>query len=83
MLFRSDDETVKGEMYDSYLELFLTLQYPREKQTSVAMFELLGRLVEDGRLEEKLRDALVSPYVEPLVKAVILSGLLKSGQDDY
>ncbi len=78
-----DDETVKGEMYDSYLELFLTLQYPREKQTSVAMFELLGRLVEDGRLEEKLRDALVSPYVEPLVKAVILSGLLKSGQDDY
>lgn len=78
-----DDETLHGEMFDSYLELFLTLQYPREKQTSIAMFELLGRLVEDKRLEEKLRDALVSPYVEPLVKAVILAGLLKSGSNDY
>lgn len=69
------EETLSSEMFDYSLEFFLTLEFRNSKRTLVKMFDTVRLLAADPRLEDKMCDALVSPYVEPIVKAVILTEL--------
>ena len=72
-----DDRLIESDAFNYGLELYLTLEYQNERKVLTTMFDTLRKLAADTRLESKMRDAIVSPYVEPIVKAVILSELLK------
>ncbi|MBD5131507.1 MAG: hypothetical protein HDT28_02780 [Clostridiales bacterium] len=65
------------------LEMFLTLEFDNERKTTVTMFDALKKLAHMSLHREKVREALVSPYVEPLVKAVILGELFEQGEHDF
>lgn len=70
------DEIFANDMFRYSLEFFLTLEFRNDKRLLVAMFETLRRIAREPRLSEKVRDALVSPYVEPIVKAALLGEML-------
>lgn len=70
------DELIRTEDYKLALELFLTLELPNEHKLLKEMLGVINDVSRDERFECKLRDSLVSPYVEPVVKAIILSELL-------
>lgn len=72
-----DGEIVDTEAFRLGLEVFLTLEYQNDKKTVILMFDTLRKLAANVLIEDKMRDALCSPYVEPIVKAVILSALLE------
>ncbi|MDE6401465.1 MAG: tetratricopeptide repeat protein [Clostridiales bacterium] len=74
-----DDDMIANEAFRLGLEVFLTLEYRNDRKTTVAMFDTVRRLAANVKLDGIMRDALVSPYVEPIVKSVILSELLKRG----
>ncbi len=57
------------------LEFFFTLEFKNNNRTLKRMFDTLGKIAANPIFEEKSRDALVSPYAEPIVKGVILSEL--------
>lgn len=71
-----DDEIAQNEMFAYAVEFFLTLEYRNDKRLLVKMFDAVRILACYEKLEAKMRDALVSPYVEPIVKAIILGELL-------
>ncbi len=75
------DELINGDEYRTALELFLTLEFRNDRKLVIEMFDVLKKLVADPRMEDKMRDTLVSPYAEPLVKAVLLSELLERDDD--
>lgn len=70
----------KGEAFRYAFETFVTLEFDNDRHTTVRMFEALRKLADIPELTEDLLDELVSPYVEPLVKAVIVTELCKRGQ---
>ncbi|MCH5165612.1 MAG: hypothetical protein J1G01_04350 [Clostridiales bacterium] len=75
------DDVIDSDIFKYSLEVFLTLEYRQEKKILLLMFDALRKLAKEIKLEQRMRDALVSPYVEPLVKAVILSELLMRGDE--
>ncbi len=72
------DEVIKNEVFIYGLEFFVTLEFKNDKKLLIKMFEALRRIARDKRLTEKVDDELVSPYVEPIVKATLLAELLAS-----
>lgn len=70
------DEALTHEMFVYGMEFFLTLEFRNDRRFLVKMFEVVYNIARDPRLADKVRDELVSPYVEPIVKAVILGELL-------
>lgn len=70
-------KTVESEHFLYSVEFFLTLEYRNERKLLVKMFDAVRATAAEPLLESKVRDALVSPYVEPIVKAIILGELLK------
>ncbi len=78
---KPSDELIDGEDYKVALELFLTLEFRNDRKLVTEMFDVLKKLAADPRLDGKMRDTLVSPYAEPLVKAVLLSALLERSDD--
>lgn len=77
-MFTASDEIIESEAFTYGLEVFLTLEFRHTRSIVKVMFETLNILASDRRLETQMRNALVSPYVEGLVKAVILSKLLST-----
>ncbi|MCH5155110.1 MAG: hypothetical protein J1F69_00740 [Clostridiales bacterium] len=75
-LFTESNELIESEPFKYGLEVFLTLEFRHSRNIVRLMFETLNILASDGRLEAQMRNALVSPYIEDLVKAVILGRLL-------
>ncbi|MDE7107180.1 MAG: hypothetical protein K2O39_02535 [Clostridiales bacterium] len=75
-LFTAGNEVIESEAFTYGLEVFLTLEFRHTRNIVKMMFETLNLLASDRRLETQMRNALVSPYVEELVKAVILGKLL-------
>ena len=78
--FKTDDMIIASEPVRYATEMFLSLEFDNTRSVMRVMFDTLRALASDGRAAETMQNALVSPYVEPLVKAVILSELLKNGQ---
>lgn len=72
------DDILNNDIFKYSLEFFLTLEFRNDKRLLIAMFETLRRIAREPRLSEKVRDALVSPYVEPIVKATLLGELLST-----
>ncbi len=81
-VFFADDEILNSEPFGYCLEIFLTLEYDNSRSVMKLMFETLKILAADTRSTQRMKNALVSPYVEPLVKAVILSELAARGEKD-
>ena len=77
-MFKQTTELMESEPFKYGLEVFLTLEFRHTRNIVKIMFETLNMLATDKRLEPQMRNALVSPYVEELVKAVILGRLLCS-----
>lgn len=76
-VFSTDlDNIINSEPFRYGLEVFLTLEFQNTRSVTKLMFETLNILSDNERLETAMRNALVSPYVEPLVKAVILGRIL-------
>ncbi|MDE6029738.1 MAG: tetratricopeptide repeat protein [Clostridiales bacterium] len=75
-MFTAGTEIIDSEAFTYGLEVFLTLEFRHTRGIVKIMFETLNRLASDERLQTQMRNALVSPYVEDLVKAVILGKLL-------
>lgn len=70
-------EDVFDDVATAYgLEFFITLEFRNDWRVVKRMFDTVRLLAKNKYTEGKMRDALVSPYVEPIVKAVILSELL-------
>ncbi len=57
------------------LEFFLSLEFDNDRAVLKRMFDTVKSLADRPEFECRMRDALVSPYVEPIVKGVILSQL--------
>lgn len=74
--FTATDDIITSEPFRFGLEVFLTLEYRNTRSVVKIMFETLRTISADARLRVQMRNALCSPYVEPLVKAVILSALM-------
>ncbi len=74
--FTANDDIITSEPFRFGLEVFLTLEYKNTRSVIKIMFETLRTISADARLRVQMRNALCSPYVEPLVKAVILSALM-------
>ena len=66
-----------NDMFSTMLEFFISLEFRNDKKMLVKMFDTVKKLAGLKSFEQKSRDALVSPYVEPIVKGAILSELLK------
>lgn len=77
-LFTAGNEVIESEAFTYGLEVFLTLEFRHTRSIVKVMFETLIMLAGDRRLETQMRNALVSPYVEELVKAVVLGKLLSA-----
>lgn len=75
-VFVSEPEIIESEPFRYGLEMFLTLEFRNTRNVMKIMFDTLRKVATDKRLETAMRNALVSPYVEPLVKSVILGELL-------
>ncbi len=84
-LFTASNEIIESEAFTYGLEVFLTLEFRHTRSIVKVMFQTLNILANDRRLETQMRNALVSPYVEELVKAVILGKLLGAakGKTDF
>ncbi len=67
------DDVIKGDDFTFEFEFFISLEFKNDAKLLKRMLNTVRILAADGRLESKVRDSLVSPYVEPIVKAVILS----------
>lgn len=77
-LFTASNELIESEAFTYGLEVFLTLEFRHTRNVVKVMFETLNILANDRRLETQMRNALVSPYVEELVKAIVLGKLLSA-----
>lgn len=75
------DELMRNEMFLYSVEFLLTLEYRNDKRLLVKMFDAIRILANHDGFEERARDALVSPYAEPIVKAVLLGELLGKNPD--
>lgn len=82
-IFKAEKDIVKNEAIRFSVEMFLTLEFDNTRSVIAAMFGALRTLAADERFDEIMRNALVSPYVEPLAKAVILSEQLKRGRRTF
>lgn len=71
----SDTDPSSVEIFNYCLEFFISLEFRNAPRVLKKMFEVVKKLSKSKEFEQKMRDALVSPYVEPIVKAVILSEL--------
>lgn len=69
-------DEIDRELFDYGMEFFLSLEFRNEPKLLKKMFETVRKLARKDEFDGKMRDALVSPYAEPIVKAVILSELL-------
>lgn len=67
------NKLIESPDYKLTLELFLSLELPKQRKLLAEMTDILRRIVNDKRYDGKIRDALVSPYVDPLIKAIILT----------
>ncbi len=74
-------EIAGSDIFTYGLEFFFTLEFKNNKKTLRRMFDSLARIAANPIFEEKSRDALVSPYAEPIVKGVILSELFSRDHD--
>lgn len=74
---RLTESDIDGDVISTLTEFFISLEFRNEKKMLVKMFDTIKRLAANPCFEQKARDALVSPYVEPIVKSVILSELFK------
>lgn len=79
-LFTASTEIIESEAFTYGLEVFLTLEFRHTRNIVKVMFQTLDVLASDKRLETQMRNALVSPYVEELVKAIILGKLLSAAK---
>ncbi len=75
-------ETMDEEMLSVGLETFVTLEFDNDRRTMIDMFGALRKMTAIPKLKTKVLDSLVSPYVEPLVKSVMLSELYAQGERD-
>ncbi len=82
-IYFKDSDLFVNEPFRFSLEVFLTLEFDNTRNVVKIMFDTLRILAADPRADEIMRNALVSPYVEPLVKAVILSERLKRGEREF
>lgn len=81
--FSSNDKMISTEQFDYLLEMFISLEFRNSSRALKAMFGTLRVLAADKRLRTKMLNALVSPYVESLIKATILEELLVDGVTDF
>lgn len=63
------------ELYGA--EFFLTLEFRNERNILRRMFDVVRRMSESDEYAEKMRDTLISPYAEPMVKAVALGAFME------
>lgn len=70
------DGMIRSEAFQRGLEVFVTLEFRNRRKITKQMFDVLRVLANDPRLTERMECALVSPYVEPLVKSILLGELL-------
>lgn len=70
-----NDILVDSDLFTSGLEFFFTLEFKNSKKTLIRMFDTLAKIAANPVFDERARDALVSPYAEPIVKGVILAEL--------
>ncbi|MCH5161837.1 MAG: hypothetical protein J1G04_07380, partial [Clostridiales bacterium] len=70
-----DREVIESDAFMYGLEMFVSLEFDNVREVVVPMFRVLHTLAKDKRLVQKMNDVLVSPYVEPIVKAIILGEL--------
>lgn len=82
-VYDRDDVILDSEPFRFSLEMFLTLEFENTRSVMKIMFDTLRKIAADPRMSEITRNALVSPYVEPLVKAVIISEKLRRGERDF
>ncbi|MDE6293957.1 MAG: hypothetical protein K2L88_04975, partial [Clostridiales bacterium] len=69
-VFATDDDIIGSEPFRYGLEVFLTLEFQNTRNVVKLMFETLHILASDKRLETPMLNALVSRYLDPLVKAI-------------
>ena len=72
---RIPKDVLRSDLFTYGLEFFFTLEFKNSKKTLKRMFDTLEGIAANPVFEERVRDALVSPYAEPIVKGVILSEL--------
>ncbi|MCH5351605.1 MAG: hypothetical protein J1F39_06535 [Clostridiales bacterium] len=75
------EKELTNDMFSTMLEFFISLEFRNDNKMLVKMFDTVKKIASNVDFEQKSRDALVSPYVEPIVKGLILSELLKRDRD--
>lgn len=78
-----DAEVAASDAFIYGFEMFVSLEFDNTREVIVPMFKALHMLAANKILSQKMNDVLVSPYAEPLVKAVVLSELMLAGQKQY
>lgn len=71
-----NDETINTHMFKCALVYFLAGDFDNSKRELIKMFSAVRQLCHDTRFADVLRDFLVSPYGQPLVKIVVLAELM-------
>lgn len=71
-----DDETINTHMFKCALVYFLAGDFDNSKRELIKMFSAVRQLCHDTRFADALRDFLVSPYGQPLVKIIVLTELM-------
>lgn len=65
----------EDKMFALGVEFFFSLEFANNRALLVKMFETVRIFARTPELDDIVRDALVSPYVEPIVKAIIIAEL--------
>lgn len=71
------EEVVASETFTFGSEFLFSLEFRNERKLLKRMFDTVRTFAASPLLDDKLRDVLVSPYAEPIVKAVILTEILR------
>lgn len=73
----AEKTSVDGDTKLYGAEFFLTLEFRNERNILRRMFDVVRKMAESEEYAEKMRDTLISPYAEPLVKAVALGAFME------
>lgn len=63
------------------VEFFFSLEFVNDRALLIRMFDTVRTFARIKELDDVVRDELVSPYVEPIVKAVIVAELYAADRD--
>ncbi|MCM1368595.1 MAG: hypothetical protein NC184_07290 [Roseburia sp.] len=78
------EEAVSSETFVYGVEFMFSLEFRNERKVLKRMFDTVRIFAASELLDSKMRDVLVSPYAEPIVKAVVLTELLRrDGKTDF